>query len=66
MLGQNLHPSSYDRRVDRLSDMDVLTMLETVKRETRIKVEQAPPHEEFLANYLRNGSPPSYAGEGYT
>ena len=54
MLGQNLVPSSYDKRVDRLPDADLDHMLSSIKNRTSMKVKEAPLHSTYLSDYLQD------------
>ncbi len=51
MLGQNLIPTGYDPRADRLSKSDTERTLAKIKADTFRAVEQTPKQTEFLARY---------------
>ncbi|MEP4052145.1 MAG: tryptophan halogenase family protein [Litorimonas sp.] len=52
MAGQNLMPSSYDLRANQISDADLVSKTNAIKKMSQRAVEQTPVHGEFLANYI--------------
>jgi tryptophan halogenase len=64
MLGQNLMPGAYDKRLDRMSDAAVDATLQSMKQETATRVKEAPMHSAFLNKFLdRASGHPSTAGQ---
>lgn len=56
MLGQNLEPLSYDKRVDKIPARELTGMLESIRNQTHQKIDHAPAHGAFLADFMKGGT----------
>jgi len=51
MLGQNLYPRGYDRRVDTLSEASLFEQASTLRREVHAAVMNAPDHFAYIKQF---------------